>query len=32
MLKATAVPPRSTPRKLQKPDQTTAFRGPSDLV
>ncbi len=32
MLKATAVPPRCTPMKLQIPDQTTALRGSSDLV
>ncbi len=32
MLKATAVPPRWTPMKLQMPDNTTAVRGRSDLV
>ena len=31
MLKATAVPPRWTPMKLQMPDNTTAVRGRSDL-
>ena len=29
---ATAVPPRQTPRKLQRPDRITADRGVSDLV
>ena len=32
MLKATATPPRTTPRKFISPDQTTAYWGLSDLV
>jgi hypothetical protein len=32
MLKATAVPPRCTPRKLQIPDSNTAVRGRNVFV